>query len=225
MLLSQLEDVNWEVYNSGRARSTTRTFDRRDVRQFLILAVNEIWRVLYMNSKRIKDGVPFYFISPTLSIQRFELSKPDLIGMRTADMREVELLRMPHDVHFINIFPIGCNEKGDYRSISLVEPGEEYFYAGKAEFGSYKFARPMGRGLNTYNLPPCVTHLDVESSFYSDSIDPDITNDVGFDASNIVLGRFMGIPEFADMQTDNSLAPAKRILRQRLPVQQPQIQE
>jgi len=225
MLLSVLEDLNWQVYNDGRAKATNRSFDRRDIRQFLILAVNEVWRILYASSRRNKDGVPFYFVSPTLSIQPFTLGDSNLIGMRRADMSEMELFRMPHDMHFISIYPKGCNDGGDYKSISLVDPGEEYFYAGNPQFKSFRFARVMGRGLNTYNLPPCVTGLDVEATFHSDAIDPEISSDVAYDASNIVLGRFVGIPEFQNMQTDNSFSPAQKMLRQRLPSQQPQIPE
>lgn len=225
MLLSQLEEINWQVYNDGRAKATNRSFDRRDIREFLIMAINEIWRVLYFSSKRNKDGTPFYFVSPTLSIQTFKLSPPNLIGMRRADMSEFDLLRMPHDMHFVSLYPVGCNDGGDYKSISLVDPSEEYFYAGNPTFKSFRFARVMGRGLNTYNLPPCVKSLDVESTFKSAEIDPDISNDVAYDASNMVLGRFIGIPEFENTQSDNSLTPAKKILRQRIPNQQPQIPE
>lgn len=225
MLLNELEEINWQVYNDGRSRATTRSFDRRDIRQFLIMAVNEIWRVLYFSSKRNKDGVPFYFVSPTLSIQKFELSDSNIIGMRRADMIDFDLLRMPHDRHFVSIYPIGCNDGGDFKSIPLVDPSEEYFYAGNPKFRSFRFARVRGRGLDTYNLPPCVKNLDVESTFHSNEINPDISNDVAYDASNIVLGRFIGIPEFENTQTDNSLTPAKKILRQRIPAQQPQIQE
>src|SRR6202012_3324004 len=224
MLLSKLTSINFQVYNEGRAKATTRTFDEQDIREFLIMAVNEIWRILYYASKRNKDGEPFYFVSPTLSIQSFALGKANEIGMRRADMGKYDILQLPHDLHIVNIYPVGCGGT-ESKSIYLAEASEERFYIGKPKFKSFKFARVLGRGLNTYNLPACVQSLDVESTFAGADVDPDISIDVAYDASNVVLGRFIGLPDFQNMGTDNSLTPAKRILRQRISnQQQPEIQ-
>lgn len=224
MLLSELGETIWQVYQEGRAKSTTRSFSQKDVQQYTKLAVAEVMRILYYNSKRNKDGNAFYFMSPLLSIQPFKLSDANLIGMRRADMTGFDMFRMPHDAHIVSMYPIGCNNGGDYKSISLVEAGEEYFYAGNAKFSSYQFAVVKGAGLNTYNLPPCVTKLDVESSFDAPTLDPDISQDVAFDASSLVLGKMIGMPEFTNKSTDNSYSLPQRNLKQRLSLQQPEVQ-
>lgn len=224
MLLSVLAETIWQVYQEGRAKSSTRSFSQKDVEQYVKLAVAEVFRILYYNSKRNKDGNAFYFISPLLSIQPFALSDPNLIGMRRADMTGFDLFRMPHDAHIPNAYPVGCNEAGDFKSISLVEAGEEYFYAGNPKFKSYKFGVVKGRGIDTYNLPPCVKKLDVESTFDAPEIDPDISMDVAFDASSLVLGKMIGMPEFTNKGTDNSYSLPQRNLKQRLSVQQPEVQ-
>lgn len=224
MLLSELSETTWQFYSDGRARSTSRNFSQRDVQQFLKLSVAEVFRLLYFASKRNKDGNAFYFISPLLSIQQFPLSEANMIGMRRADMIAFDLFRMPHDAHITNAYPVGCNDGGDYKSISLVEAGEEYFYAGNAKFKSYKFGVVKGRGINTYNLPPCVKSLDVESTFDSTDLDPDISLDVAYEASNMTLGKMIGIPEFMNTGTDNSVSHLQKNLRQRLSTQQPEVQ-
>lgn len=224
MLLSVLSETVWQIYAEGRQKATTRSFSQKDVQQYIKLSVAEVFRILYYNSKRNKDGNAFYFISPLLSIQPFTLSDPNLIGMRRADMSAFDLFRMPHDAHIVSMYPVGCNDGGDYKSISLVEAGEEYFYAGKAKFKSFKFGVLKGRAVDTYNLPPCVKYLDVESSFDAPDLDPDISMDVAFDASSLVLGKMIGMPEFTNKNSDNSYSLPQRNLRQRLSVQQPEVQ-
>jgi hypothetical protein len=224
MLLSELYETVWQVYQEGRARATTRSFSQKDVMQLVKLSAAEVFRLLYFSSKRNKDGNSFYFISPLLSIQNFPLIDTNLIGMRRADMIKFDLYRMPHDAHIVSMYPIGCNDGGDYKSISLVEAGEEYFYAGNPKFKSFKFAVVKGRGINTYNLPSCVKSLDIESSFDSPDLDPDISLDVAYEAANMTLGKMIGIPEFMNTGTDNSITHLQKNLRQRLSTQQPEVQ-
>lgn len=224
MLFSSLSETTWQFYSDGRARATSRNFSQKDVGQMLKLSVAEVFRLLYFASKRNKDGNAFYFISPLLSIQKFPLSKPNLIGKRTADMSEFDLFRMPHDAHIVSIYPVGCNDKGDFKSISLVEAGEEYFYTDNPKFESFKFGVVKGRAIDTYHLPPCVEALDVESSFDSSDLDPDISLDVAYEACNMTLGKMIGIPEFMNTGTDNSVSHLQKNLRQRLSTQQPEVQ-
>lgn len=223
MLLSVLSETIWQIYQEGRAKSTTRSFDQQDVQQYTKLAVAEVMRILYYNSKRNKDGNAFYFISPLLSIQPFSLGEANLIGMRRADMTGVDMFRMPHDAHIVSMYPRGCGDGGDYKSIDLVEAGEEYFYAGNPKYKFFKFGVVKGSGIDTYNLPPCIETLDVEASFDSTDLDPDISMDVAFDASNLVLGKMIGMPEFTNKSTDNSYTLPQRNLKQRLSLQQPQV--
>lgn len=224
MVLSELSETVWQIYAEGRQRATSRSFSQEDVKQFIRMAVAEVFRLLYFASKRNKDGNAFYFISPILSIQPFKLTDANLIGMRRADMTGVDMFRMPHDSHIVSMYPIGCGDGGDYKSISLVDAGEEYFYAGNPKFKSFKFAVVKGVGLNTYNLPPCVDKLDVEASFYSLKIDPDISMDVAYESANLTLGKMIGIPEFMNSGTDNSITHLQKNLKQRLNTQQPEVQ-
>ena len=223
MLLSELSETIWQVYQEGRAKATVRSFAQRDVQQYTKLAVAEVFRILYYNSKRNRDGNAFYFISPLLSIQPFKLSDANLIGMRRADMTGFDMFRMPHDAHIVSMYPVGCNDGGDYKSISLVEAGEEYFYAGNGQYSFFKFGVVKGAGINTYNLPTCVTGLDVEASFDAPNLDPDISMDVAFDASSLVLGKMLGLPEYTNKNTDNSYSLPQRNLKQRLSTQQAEV--
>ena len=224
MVLSEVSETVWQVYLNGRARATSRNFAQKDVQQMVKLAVAEVFRLLYFASKRNKDGNAFYFISPLLSIQNFSLTDPNLIGKRTANMSGFDLFRMPHDAHIVNMYPVGCNDGGDYKSISLVEAGEEYFYAGNPKYKSFKFGVVKGQAIDTYNLPPCVKGLDIESSFDSPDLDPDISLDVAYEASNMTLGKMIGIPEFMNTGTDNSVTHLQKNLHQRLSTQQPEVQ-
>jgi hypothetical protein len=223
MLLSTLAETVWQIYNEGRPKASVRNFSQKDVQQYIKLAVAEVFRILYYNSKRNRDGNAFYFISPLLSIQPFTLTDANQIGMRRADMAGYDMFRMPHDAHIVSMYPIGCGDGGDYKSISLVEAGEEYFYAGNPKFSFFKFGVVKGTGINTYNLPPCVKSLDVEASFDMPKLDPDISMDVAFDASSLVLGKMLGLPEYTNKSTDNSYSLPQRNLKQRLSTQQAEV--
>src|ERR1700733_4212377 len=144
MLLGSLAETVWQIYNEGRPKATTRSFSQQDVQQYIKMAVAEVMRILYYNSKRNKDGNAFYFVSPLLAIQPFDLSDANLIGMRRADMKGIEMFRMPHDTHIVSMYPVGCNDKGDFKSIDLVDAGEENFYAGKQKLKYYKFGGEKG---------------------------------------------------------------------------------
>jgi len=42
-------------------------------------------------------------------------------------MTGFDMFRMPHDAHIVSMYPIGCNNGGDYKSHLLGGAGEEYF--------------------------------------------------------------------------------------------------
>jgi hypothetical protein len=223
MFLSELSEITWQFYGEGRQKATTRSYGQQDVHEFLKMSVAEVLRLLYFSSKRNKDGDAFYFISPLLSIQNFPLSDADAMGMRRADMIKYDLMRAPHESHITNVYPKGCGDIG--QSIDILEnPGEEFFYAGKGKFKFFKFGVIKGRGINTYNLPACVKSIDVEGTFVGRDVDPDISLDVAYEASNLTLGKMIGIPEFTNKGVDNSLSPLQKNLRQRLSNQQPEVQ-
>lgn len=223
MLLGDLSEINWNFYNDGRPKATNRTFDKADVRQYLRLAISDIFRFRYYENKKLNEGNDFYFIAPLLAIQNFVLGTPNEVGLRIADMSQFDLFRLPHDMHITNIYPVGCGG-AESASISLVEPGEEYFYT-KPAYKFFKFGVVKGRNINTYHLPPCAKSIDVEAAYDGEGIDPDIPMDVAFEASNQVLGKMLGMPDFPTKGADNPYTLPQKRLQQRLNAKQDQPQE
>lgn len=223
MLLSQLSEVTWQFFSDGRPKSTNRTFGKSDVKQFLKLAISELFRIRYYNNKKYADENDYYFIAPLLAIQKFSLPEPNELGLRRADMSAFDLYRLPHDMHITNIYPVGCSG-ADANSIPLVEPGEEYFYT-KSKYKFFKFGVVKGRGINTYNIPPCANAIEVEAAYDSPDLDPDITMDVAFEAANEVLGKMLGMPDFPTKNADNSYSLPQKRLQQRINSKQEQIAE
>ena len=220
MLLSILTEVTWEFYASGRQTGTNRSFDKKDVKQFLKTCAAISLRQRFYSSLKATGEADLSVISPLLSIQEFKLGDPNQVGMRVADMSGFDLFRMPDSSHITNIYPTGCEGK-EGKSINLVtRPGEEYFYA-NPKFDFYKFAVVKGRSLNTYHLKPCTKSIIVESTFVDgEDVDPDIPLDVSFDAANETLGRMIGIPDFINKGTDNPYSLPQKNLRQKINPQQ-----
>lgn len=218
MLISVLANTLYNIYNSGRPKSSTRNFDEQDVLQVSKIATGNVLRMRYYES--LKTGGPdSYFVAPLLSIQDFKLGKEDSRGMRRADMSQFDLYRMPHDNHITNVYPKGCKESAS-KSIPLFAAGEEYFFSGP-KFSSLQFGVVKGRGINAYHLPTCVESLVVEATFDGKNddgtdIDVDISFDICYDVSNEVLARLIGIPDLMNKNTDNPYALPIKNLKQRL---------
>jgi hypothetical protein len=47
---------------------------------------------------------------------------------------------------------------------------------------------------------------------------------VAYEAANMTLGKMIGIPEFMNTGTDNSVTHLQKNLRQRIPTQQQEVQ-
>lgn len=194
MLLSQLSEVAWRFYQDGKAGVKGQLFRRQDIAQKTKIAVAAtIRRTLYASKKMEDSGLADEsFIDPMLATLDFELGEPDTNGKRRADMTDHDLYRMPNNSHFKTIRPVddGCGVSLDV--VTLVSSGEANFYIGNPAMKSFRFAVVKGRGLDTYNLPPCVKKIEVEAT-YDIGDDTDISMDIAFDAANYVLGTALKV--------------------------------
>lgn len=222
MTLKQLSEVLIRFYNVGRQKSTAVTLTEADMMQYAKAALSGMMRQQYMVSKKMNDGEEYYFYSQILSIKRFQLTDTDNRGMRRADMGDVDLYRLPKNMHFTNIYPIGDGCIGGDGSLELtqVSPGEENFYLG-GDYDFFKFYVVKGKGVNTYHLPPCIKSLDIETTY--DSPDIDVSLDQAMDVANIVLGVSLKVKGFPVKVVDNSMDPNVLELKRRLQEQQSQI--
>jgi len=218
MILLILADVIYETYERGRPLATAKTYGREDIAMFVRMALSNKMVLNYYGTKKLNEGDEYYITCALLSVQRFELEAPDSRGMRRADMSKFDLYRLPKNAHITNAYPVGCGGS-EGASISMVQPGEEFFYQ-KPKFNSFKFGVPKGRGVNTYHLPPCVKFLDVESTFDSDQVD--VSLDVAYDISREVLGVMLNVPFFIGKNPEDTYSQPHAQLRQRLTQQQDQ---
>lgn len=216
MILSQLSEVIYFFYERGRPLATAKTYDREDIGMMVRMSVSSKMVRNYYDTKKLNEGDEYYITSALLSVQRLDLADADSRGMRRADMSQFDLFRLPKNAHIINVYPVGC--KGtESKSISMVQPGEEYFYQ-KDKFKGFAFGVPKGRGINAYHLPPCVKQLDVESTFDSDQID--VSLDVAYDVAREVLGIMVGVPFQVGKNPEPTYSEPHAQLRQRLTQQQ-----
>lgn len=195
MLLKTVSEIIWNLVQDGKPQADNQKLSEADISQMVRQSAASKFRQQYMSSQVVVAGKKlsftnaepeYYFSSPLLSIKRFNLTEANTVGMRIADMSAFDLYRLPANSHFTNIYPVN-NECGgqEVGTVTLVKNGEEKFYAGKEKFRKYLFAAVVGRTLKTYNLPPCVKAIDVETSFDSDDID--ISLDVAYEVTNEVV--------------------------------------
>ena len=222
MIIKQLAEIIFKFANAGRPKVTAQTVDKASVTQMVMLTLGNILRQRYYESKKLNDfGKPDYSaISPILGTIEFTLSDPNTIGMRRADMSQYDLYRLPNDAHVTNMYPISVGTCGseEIGKISLVEPGEERFYA-DPKFNFFLYAVVKGRGINFYNLPPCVSAVSVETTYNSEQVD--VSFEIGEEIANHILGVILRIPAFTGKVVDNPYSPPQIDLRKQLK-QQPE---
>ena len=222
MKLKQLSEVIWRWHQSGRAKVVAQTLTEADIMQYAKSALSAMMRQQYLVSRKMNDGEEYYYYSQILSIKSFPLSDTDARGMRRADMGDVDLYRLPKNMHFTNIYPIGDGCMGGDGSLELTQvmPGEENFYL-SGDYDFFTFYVVKGKGINTYHLPPCIKSLDIETTY--DSPDIDVSLDQAMDVANVVLGVSLKMKGFPIKIVDNEFNPQATELKRRLEEQQSQI--
>jgi hypothetical protein len=213
--VSQLSEIVWEFFQKGRAKATGQTLRQPDIAQMIKLNFGNLMRQRYIQSQKLSQfgEADYSFLSPVLAVKRFPLSDPDSRGMRRADMGDVDLYRLPNNAHFTNMYPVGESCLGSVGEVTQVKPGEESFYQ-SPDFSDFKFFVVKGRGIDTYNLPHCVKHLDIETTY--DLPDFEITDDIGFEIASNILGLSQKIIINQGKSIDNSFTPNTMDVKQRL---------
>jgi hypothetical protein len=221
MKLKQLSEVIWEFYDEGRQKTSALTFSKKDIQQYVILGVGSKFYVRYYQAKKMDGEKDYYFYSADLTVKQYDLGDPSRRNVRRVDFgSKDEFIKLPHNEDITNVYPVGNKCKGDTPQITQVAPGEENFYLGP-EFSDFSFFVEKGRGLDFYNVPPCVNKMDVERVWITDNMD--ISFDMGYDIANEVLGIVLKEKQFAIKTIDNPYNPKPIELRRKLEEQQTDI--
>lgn len=195
MILKQFVELVFRLQSAGKPDASRLTFVKQDIEQKTKLLFSDAMRQRYYESMSADQfRQPDYsFSSPILNVKRFQLGDPDYVGKRRADMSAWDIYRLPKNSHFTNVYPVadGCGNE-EVGEITQVSPGEENFYINDPDMGFLKFYVVKGRGLDTYNLPPCVKSLDIETT-YDIGGDTDIDMTIGSAICDQILGVTLGI--------------------------------
>ena len=216
MKLKSVVDIVWYFYYDGRAKATAQTLDKLDFKQACLLAFADLMRAMFIKSKAADEfNEPDYsFVSPLLTIKRFPLGDANIVGLRRADMCDVDLIRLPHGAHLTNVYPVGTDCGGQQvGEITQVEPGEENFYL-TPDFSNFQFFVVKGRGLNTYHVPPCIKHLDIETTYTGD--DMDVSLDMAYEVVMAVLATGIKVNGVPVKILDNNYSPQPREVKHKL---------
>ena len=174
MKISSLTELTWRLYQNGKAFANKQNIIKADIQQKVKLLFADAIRQRYYESKKLDEfGQPDYsFTSPILDIKRFPLSDEGEQIFRRCNMGEYDLYRMPNNAHFTNVYPVGECGTDELGEITQVSPGEENFYVNDPDISEMFFV-VKGRGINLYNVPPCVKSLDIETTYDVEDADVD----------------------------------------------------
>ena len=211
MTLQSVTETIWVFYQNGVVSATSRKLKEEDISQMVKMAYGVILRSRYYEAPPEER---MDLIGGSLDIKKYELSEPNVQGMRRAIIED-EVIRMPKSSDVVNVYPVSeGGECGDSLNLEVtqVSPGEENFYL-TADFNNFYFFVQKGKGINTYHLPPCIKAIEVERIFSDKEVD--VPLDMAFDISMSVLGLSLKIKEFIPT-ADNSFDRNKNELRYQL---------
>jgi len=195
MILKDVVELTWRFYQNGKPQASNQQLLKADMEQKMKLLFADAMRQRYYESMKMdKFGEPDYsFVSPILEVKKFELTEADRVGMRRADMTGATVYRLPKNSHFTNVYPVadGCGNE-DMGEITQVAPSEENFYINDSDLSSEMFFVVKGKGINTYNVPPCVKAVNVEAS-YDLNGDTEIDNSIASIIIDQILNVALGI--------------------------------
>lgn len=195
MRLKDFSEMIWRFYMNGRAMANNQKLVKQDISQKVkTLFADAIRQNWYASKAADEYKQPDYsFTSPLLQVKRFALSDADINGKRRADMGDFDLYRMPKNSHFSNVYPFtdgGCGNQ-QVGEITQVAPSEENFYINDPDFADEMFFVVKGRGIDSYHVPPCITHLDIETTYDGEDIDIDMA--LGAKIADQILEVALGI--------------------------------
>lgn len=195
MIIKEYTELLWRWYQNGKALANNQKLIKADISQkvktMLAAAIRQNW----YESRALDEykQSDYSFTSPLLNFKRFPLTDADINGKRRADMGDFDLYRMPKNSHFSNVYPYaegGCGNQ-EVGEITQVSPSEENFYINDPDYADIKFYVVKGRGIDTYHVPPCVTSLDIETTYDGDDIDIDMS--IGAKIADQILEVALGI--------------------------------
>jgi hypothetical protein len=228
MKLKQVADVIWQFAEQGRQKGTAKTYDRRDITQFVFMAFGAKMRERYAGimsrqmtvTKRPDDAIDYYYYSGDLDIKEYVLGDANLRGMRRIEIPD-DVMHLPYNMDITNVYPVGSCDDGDgTMEITQVAPAEENFYLGE-DFEDFLFFVVKGKGLNTYHVPPCINALEVERVYVNENMD--VSFDMAYDIANEVLATVLRTKGVPLKILDNPYAPKPTELKRRLEEQQQEI--
>lgn len=185
-------ELTWRLYQNGKAYATSQYILKPDIEQKCKLYFADAMRQRFYESMKSDEfGRPDYsFVSPILQVKKFKLGDKDMLNARRCDMGDFDLYRLPKNTHFANVYPVGTC-KDNIGILTQVSPGEENFYINDPDLSSFMFYVVKGRGINAYNVPPCVVELAIETTYDVDDdvdIDKSIASIIVDQILNVVLG-------------------------------------
>lgn len=216
--LRKVSEVLLNLYNNGRVKVTNITLGEQDMLEHVSFAYANVMRNFWLAMNKKNSGDEYYFYASLLAPKKFTVSKWDGNARRIVSMTGVPVIRMPENSHIFEVLPVGECGRTEV-GLSQVQPGEEKFYL-EPEFSDVQFFSLRGDSLHVYNLPECVT--DVEVTALYDDPEADVPNDICFDVIGMVMKTVFGVKNIDRTKIDDNSNQLIHQLKQQLGIVAPQ---
>jgi hypothetical protein len=187
MTLEELSYILQSFYYGGRVKITTRSLERMDMLQYARLGFASVMVNKWVAWKKNPNtNNEYYFYSKQLLYQEFPLGEANRWDVRRIDFGDITTIDLPENRDILYVYP-KSGECGDIQveEITQIAPGEAVFYKNNPDMSYIPFFEKRGNGLDTYNIPDCVTSVSVEAVW--DMAELDIPNDIAFEVCKYVF--------------------------------------
>lgn len=213
MVLKQLAEICWQLYDNGRPSATNQTLEQDDLQQMVFLESAYQLKIRFYQSRKDNDGEKTDFIAGLLGTQQYDLSDANYLGKRSATYKD-EVMRLPKNMDVTNVFMVNSSCEADVAGrLSQVQPGEERFYATDPDLTAFQFFVQKGQSIDTYHVPPAIKKIEVERIFTTENLD--IPLDIAYEVATNVLGvtlKVRGIIPTEDNPVDGNRNPLRQQL-------------
>lgn len=213
MTLVNLSYLLESFFYNGVVKSNSKQLTRDDMLQYIKIAYANVMRNLIITT-RAKDIVDSsYLVVGSLLRKEYEVKQINK-RKKHIDISKTPIILLPENQHIFSINPInenGC-EVGD---VIMIQPAESKFYKNDADFDSFIFCEQVGNLIEIYNLPDCISKIEIEAVF--DNVDAEIPNDIAADVIKYVLKDMLLIKQISvDKIDDNNPNDFVQELKQKL---------
>lgn len=202
MVVEQLSEIVWQLYESGRPTATNQTLEQDDIQQLVMMEAAYQLKIRFYESRKADEGEKTDFMAGMLGSKKYQLGEADYNSRRSAVYND-KVLRLPRNSDVTNVYLVAGNCTQSVSGLlTQVQPGEENFYINDLDLKTTMFFVQKGNRIDTYNVPDCINEIEVERIYTGETLE--VPDDIAYEVAVTVLGVVLKVRGFIPTEDDSA---------------------